>query len=393
MATGCGENACDARSDAAGQRFRRRARADATAKDRLYLTIASLPDDTMNARLPIAAPTDDPADTAVRRMHEAFDAQRAAFAADMLPPREARVDRLERILRLTTKYQREIADAISKDFGHRARAETDLAEIFLVLSAVRQARRHVGRWMKPRRVATPVQMLPARSEIVPQPLGVVGVISPWNYPYQLAMLPAAEAIAAGNRVMVKPSELVPSFSQLLHDIVAEFFSPEELTVIVGDVAVGRAFAKLAFDHLFFTGSTSIGRQVALAAAENLTPVTLELGGKSPAIIDADCDIALVAPRIAHAKLLNAGQTCVAPDYMLVPRARVGEFVAAFSAAAARMYPTIGLGFRYGRSPEIFSVASPTAGLMFTNDTMPIKARFFFATGPIDWKGLYKANVA
>jgi coniferyl-aldehyde dehydrogenase len=304
----------------------------------------------MNARLDITT-TADPANAAIGRMREAFDAQRAAFAADMLPSRETRVDRLDRLLRLTAKHQGAIAEAISADFGHRSRAETDLAEIFLVLSAIRAMRRHVGRWMRPRRVATPLQLLPARSEIIPQPLGVVGVISPWNYPYQLAMLPAAEAIAAGNRVMLKPSELTPSFAELLRRIVAEHFSPEELTVVVGDVAVGRAFASLPFDHLFFTGSTSIGRQVALAAAQNLTPVTLELGGKSPAIIDADCDIGLVVPRIAYGKLLNAGQTCVAPDYMLVPRPRVDEFVAGFAKAAAGMYPTI------AANPDYTSIVS------------------------------------
>jgi coniferyl-aldehyde dehydrogenase len=220
-----------------------------------------------------------------------------------------------------------------------------------VLSAVRQARRRVGRWMRPRRVPTPVQMLPARSQVIPQPLGVVGVISPWNYPFQLAMLPAAEALAAGNRVMLKPSELTPAFSDLLRGIVAESFSPEEFVVIPGDVAVGRAFSTLPFDHLFFTGSTAIGRQIALAAAQNLTPVTLELGGKSPAIIDADCDIGLVAPRIAYGKLLNAGQTCVAPDYMLVPRGRLDEFVAAFKAAVSAMYPTV------ATNPDYTSIVS------------------------------------
>ena len=295
----------------------------------------------MNARLEIApADPESASRSMIERMRASFDAQRAAFAADMLPSRDARVERLDRILRLTTKYQSAIADAISADFGHRARQETDLAELFIVLSGVRQIRRHVGKWMKPRRVRTPLQMMPARSEIIPQPLGVVGVISPWNYPYQLGMMPAAEAIAAGNRVMLKPSELTPSFSTLLRDIVAEFFSPDEFVVIPGDVDVGRAFSKLPFDHLFYTGSTAVGRQISLAAAENLTPVTLELGGKSPAIIDADCDIGLVAPRIAYGKLLNAGQTCVAPDYMLVPRARVDEFIGAFKAAVTRMFPTL-----------------------------------------------------
>jgi coniferyl-aldehyde dehydrogenase len=307
----------------------------------------------MNARLDIAVPEPGAAaaEAAIERMRAGFDAQRAAFAADMLPGRDARVDRLDRLLRLTEKYQVAIADAISADFGHRSRQETDLAEIFLVLSGIRQTRRHVGQWMKPRRVPTPLQMLPARSELIAQPLGVVGVISPWNYPFQLGVLPAAEALAAGNRVMLKPSELTPAFSELLRGIVAEFFSPEEFAVIVGGVDVARAFSQLPFDHLFFTGSTVVGRQIALAAAQNLTPVTLELGGKSPAIIDADCDIAVAAPRIAFGKLLNAGQTCVAPDYVLVPRDRVDEFVTTLKAAVAGMYPT------FAPNPDYTSIVS------------------------------------
>ncbi len=283
-----------------------------------------------------------PADAAsiIARMEKTFAAQRAAFALDMDPSREARRDRLSRLLALTEKHQDAIADAISADFGHRSRHETDLAEIFIVLSAVRHMRRHLGRWMRPRRVATPLHMQPARSELIPQPLGVVGVISPWNYPYQLGMVPAAAALAAGNRVMLKPSELTPRFSELLQEIVAEFFAVEEFAVIPGDVEVGRAFSKLPFDHLLFTGSTAVGKQIALAAAENLTPVTLELGGKSPAIIDIDCDIAVAAPRIAYGKLLNAGQTCIAPDYVLVPRARVDEFVAETQQAVTAMYPSL-----------------------------------------------------
>jgi len=301
----------------------------------------------------LGQPPAPPADAAsiIARMSATFAAQRAAFAADMSPSRETRVDRLDRLLRLTEKHQREIVDAISADFGHRSRHETDLADIFLVLSGIRHTRRHVGRWMKPRRVATPLHMLPARSELIPQPLGVVGVISPWNYPYQLGMMPAAAAIAAGNRVMLKPSELTPKFSELLRQAVAEFFSPEEFAVVPGDVEVGRAFSKLPFDHLFFTGSTTVGRQIALAAAENLTPVTLELGGKSPAIIDADCDMTAAAPRIAFGKLLNAGQTCVAPDYMLVPRARVDEFVTAVRQSVTAMYPS------FVANPDYTSIVS------------------------------------
>ena len=287
----------------------------------------------------------------IARMKDLFAAQRSAFAADMSPSSEARVDRLDRLLRLTEKHQGEIVAAISADFGHRSRHETDLADIFIVISGIRHTRGNLGRWMKPRHIPTPLHLLPARSEVVPQPLGVVGVISPWNYPYQLAMLPAAAALAAGNRVLLKPSELTPRFSLLLQQIVAGSFAADEFAVVPGDVEVGRAFADLPFDHLFFTGSTAVGRQVALAAAENLTPVTLELGGKSPAIIDADCAIDVAAPRIGFAKLLNAGQTCVAPDYMLVPRARVDEFVAAMRAAVAVMYPS------FAGNPDYTSIVS------------------------------------
>ena len=279
-------------------------------------------------------------------MRSTFEAQRAAFAREMLPSLDVRRDRLERALRMTQKHQGAIADAISADFGHRSRQETDLTEIFLVLSGIRHARRHVGRWMRPRRVATPPHMWPARSQLFPQPLGVVGVISPWNYPFQLGVLPALGALAAGNRVLLKPSELTPSFSALLRDSVAEFFAADEFAVVVGDVDVGRAFSHLPFDHLFFTGSTAVGREIALAAAANLTPVTLELGGKSPAILDADCDLGVAAPRIAFGKLLNAGQTCVAPDYLLVPRGRVDELVAAITAAATAMYPSFAANADY-----------------------------------------------
>jgi len=294
--------------------------------------------DRFDPSLSGATPGTDPVDTQAARLEACFAAQRRAFAADMNPSAEARQDRLDRLLRLTENHQQEIVAAISEDFGHRSRQETDLAEIFIVLSALRHMRRNLGRWMRPRRVATPLHLWPARSEILRQPLGVVGVISPWNYPFQLGMLPAAAALAAGNRVLLKPSELTPRFSEALQRIVAAAFTEDEFAVIPGDVEVGRAFAALPFDHLFFTGSTAVGRQIALAAAQNLTPVTLELGGKSPAIVDAECDFNEATPRIAFAKLLNAGQTCVAPDYVLVPRARVDAFVAALSAAVGTMYP-------------------------------------------------------
>jgi coniferyl-aldehyde dehydrogenase len=281
----------------------------------------------------------------------AFAAQRAAFARDMNPSLAIRRDRLDRLLAFTTTRRDDIAAAIAADFGHRSLHETDFADIFAVLSAVRHTRRHLPQWMKARRVATPPHLWPATSEVIRQPLGVVGVISPWNYPLQLALLPAAAALAAGNRVMLKPSELTPRFSALLQSMVGASFAADEFAVFPGDVELGRAFSRLPFDHLFFTGSTAIGRQVALAAAENLTPVTLELGGKSPAIVDTDCDLTVAARRIAFAKLLNAGQTCVAPDYLLVPRTRVDDMISALGEAIGAMYPTL------AGNPDYTSIAS------------------------------------
>ena len=267
-----------------------------------------------------------------------LEVQRAAFNADMVPPAAIRRERLDRLQALVADNEAAILEAINADFGGRARQEMVLTELFVVLSAIRQQRRKLGRWMRPRRVATPLHMLPGSSRIMPQPLGVIGNIVPWNYPCQLALVPAAAALAAGNRVMIKPSELTPAFSRLLAQLAARYFTPAELAVVEGGVEVSRDFAALPFDHLIFTGSTAVGRQVAVAAAHNLTPVTLELGGKSPAIIDESCDLAQAAPRLAFGKLFNAGQTCVAPDYALVPRARVDEFVRELSAAAAAMYP-------------------------------------------------------
>jgi coniferyl-aldehyde dehydrogenase len=189
-------------------------------------------------------------------------------------------------------------------------------------------------------VPTPLHLLPASSRILRQPLGLIGVISPWNYPVQLALAPAIGALAAGNRVMLKPSELTPATSALLENLISRLFDEDEFAVVLGDAAVGHAFAMQRWDHLFFTGSTTVGRLIALAAADNLVPVTLELGGKSPAIFDADADFSVAVPRLATGKLLNAGQTCIAPCYALVPADRVDAFVAAMTEAVTAMYPTL-----------------------------------------------------
>ncbi|GCC45709.1 hypothetical protein chiPu_0029785, partial [Chiloscyllium punctatum] len=209
----------------------------------------------------------------------------------------------------------------------------------LVLGEIKHAAKHLKGWMAPERIPTTVQFAPAKNRLIPQPLGVVGIIAPWNYPLQLTLAPAVAAIAAGNRAIIKPSELVPRFSELLMEAIAKKFDTAELAVTDIDDDIAKAFAALPFDHLIFTGSTRIGRLVAEAAGRNLTPVTLELGGKSPAIVDGSADIDEAAQRIAYGKLLNAGQTCIAPDYVLVPQASVQPFAMRLQGHMQHMFGT------------------------------------------------------
>ena len=285
-----------------------------------------------------------PVDSSIAASGEALarilHVQRNAFNVERYPDLPTRRDRLERLSRIVTQHEDELIAAVDRDFGHRSPHETRLAELYIVTAEARYAIRHLARWMKPRRVATPWHLRPASARIVRQPLGVVGVISPWNYPVQLALAPVVAALAAGNRVMLKPSELTPATSALLAQRVAAHFREDEFAVVEGNAAVGQAFASLPFDHLFFTGSTAVGRRVAGAAAANLTPVTLELGGKSPAVFDASADFATGIPRLVAGKLLNAGQTCIAPDYALVPKSRLDEFVDAAKQAVRSLYPGV-----------------------------------------------------
>ncbi|MBU0590507.1 MAG: coniferyl aldehyde dehydrogenase [Gammaproteobacteria bacterium] len=269
-----------------------------------------------------------------------FDAQRSAFAEDSFPDLSGRLERLARLEKLLRENEDAFAEAISADFGNRSKHETLIAETLFTLASISHVRKHLKRWMKPRRVGTTFHSLPGTSRIIPQPLGVIGIVSPWNYPLQLALAPAVAAIAAGNRVLIKPSELTPKFSDLLARLIADYFSADECAVVTGDAEVAKAFVSLPFDHLFFTGSTAVGKHVGMAAAANLTPVTLELGGKSPAIVDASCDLKDAAVKIAAGKLFNAGQTCIAPDYVLVPAAKLDHFVQAFTQATQKLYPTL-----------------------------------------------------
>jgi coniferyl-aldehyde dehydrogenase len=255
------------------------------------------------------------------------------------PTRKERLDRLARLRAVVLENETKFEQAISADFGHRCATETAIAETLLVLGEIRHAKAHLKSWMTPRRIATQPQFWPGKNRLMPQPLGVVGIIAPWNYPLQLTLAPAVGALSAGNRVMIKPSELAPQFSATLKAAIAGKFDPAELTVTDIDGDIAQAFAALPFDHLIFTGSTRVGRRVAAAAGRNLTPVTLELGGKSPVIIDRSADLEQAAARVAYAKLLNAGQTCIAPDYALVPAAAVKDFAIKLKSSIIRMVGT------------------------------------------------------
>ncbi|WP_280547890.1 MULTISPECIES: aldehyde dehydrogenase family protein [unclassified Halomonas] len=276
--------------------------------------------------------------TDARALQARLDQQRHAFAAEPFPSAATRRDRLARLARMTRHHRDEVIQAIHQDFGHRAEAETRLAEIAPLLLALRHTRRHLKRWMAPRRAAVPWRLQPARARIYRQPLGVVGIFAPANYPWSLALLPAVDALAAGNRVMIKPSEQTPTTSALLARLVERYFAPDELCVVTGDTQTAQAFAALPFDHLLFTGSPAMGHEVARAAADHLTPVTLELGGKAPTIVADDADLAHAARRIAFGKWLNAGRTCIAPDHVLIDAARLPAFIEAIREVVKAFYP-------------------------------------------------------
>jgi coniferyl-aldehyde dehydrogenase len=234
----------------------------------------------------------------------------------------------------------EFVAALDADFGHRARQETLMLDIGSVIETTKYLHSNLRRFMRPERRSTAMVFFPGSNRVVYQPLGVVGIVAPWNYPVSLALAPLATAIAAGNRVMLKPSEFTPATTALLAEMLGELYDEDQVAVVTGDAKVGAEFTKLKFDHILFTGSIPVGRVVMRAASENLVPVTLELGGKSLVIVERGTSIEDVALRVAHGKLANGGQTCVAPDYMLVPEEQVEAFTAAFEQTVGRLYPSI-----------------------------------------------------
>jgi acyl-CoA reductase-like NAD-dependent aldehyde dehydrogenase len=275
-----------------------------------------------------------------------FQAQREGFARDPYPSAKERRTNLRRLREALLARQEALAKALDADFGGRSRIEVLYSEVFVSVHALRHAEGHCEEWMLDRPVELDWPLQPASAWVMPQPVGVVGVIGPWNYPIFLAMAPLAGALAAGNRVMLKLSEFTPRTTAEIGELLAGTFAADHVTVVEGDAAVGEAFSKLPWDHLFFTGSTAVGRHVMRAAAENLTPVTLELGGKSPAILAPDAKLRRAAGDIAYGKLLNAGQTCIAPDYVLLPAGQERAMVEALKGAVEKLYPNAGTNADY-----------------------------------------------
>ncbi len=265
-----------------------------------------------------------------------YEAQRARRRATGPPDAAERIARLERLAAAVRARRGELAAAMHADFRKHP-TESELTEIQQVLAEIRHAARHLRRWMRPVRTGTPLALAGARSELRYEPRGVVLVLAPWNYPVRLLLGPLVGALAAGNSVVLRPSEKVPETGRALARVVADAFREDEVALVRGGVEVADALLSLPFDHVFFTGSTAVGRRVMRAAAEHLSTVTLELGGKSPALVDASADVRTAAERIAWGKMINAGQTCVAPDYVLVHESRAAELVAELKAAVARLY--------------------------------------------------------
>lgn len=276
-----------------------------------------------------------------------LDRQRTAFRQAPAPTLGERRATLARLTAVIQQHQDQLIAAVSADFSHRSRQDTILGDLFPTRSAIHHLSKQLRSWMKPERRPVPLHLQPGRAWIEHQPLGVVGVMAPWNYPIGLALVPLATALAAGNRVMLKPSEFTPATSALLRDMLASAFAEDQVAVITGGAETGEAFAHLPFDLLCFTGSTAVGKLVMRAASENLVPLILELGGKSPALVDDGYPLEHAARSLAHGKLANAGQTCIAPDFVLVPSHQVDRFAELLRRQIGELYPRWQANADYG----------------------------------------------
>lgn len=281
-------------------------------------------------------------ETARDEMMTALGKQREAFTAARPEPLSTRNDRLERCARMLLAHGEDFARAMSADFGHRSHEQSMLTDIMPSMSLIRYSQKRMKAWSKPekRHVAFPLNLLGARAEVRYEPKGVIGIVAPWNFPVGMVFVPLAGILAAGNRAMVKPSEYTENVSALMARLIPDYFDESEIAVFTGDADIGVAFSKLAFDHMIFTGATSVGKHIMRAAADNLVPVTLELGGKSPTFIGRSANKEQAGQRVALGKLMNAGQICLAPDYLLVAEDQEGEVIDSVTKGAAALYPTM-----------------------------------------------------
>lgn len=266
--------------------------------------------------------------------------QREAFIADGPPDVALRRNRIDRLMAMILENCEDFVSATASDYGSRSKSAAFFAEILGMISVIEHTRSNVPQWMRSTRLMRAARLARLRAEVVPSPLGVVGIIGPWNFPVQLTVLPAAAAFAAGNRAMIKMSEVTPNTAELMAATAPRYFDERELAIVTGGADVAAEFAGLPFDHLFFTGSPAIGALVQQAAARNLVPVTLELGGKNPVVVAPGADIARAASRIAQGRMVNGGQVCVCPDYVFVPDARVDQFADVARRTLSSMFPTI-----------------------------------------------------
>ena len=279
----------------------------------------------------------------INDLQQILEKQRSAFVADPFPSEILRKQQLKALKVALLKHQDKLVKAISTDFGSRSTDETLIADVMPTIMAIDHALKHLRDWMKPEKRKVSMMFQPATNRIMFQPLGVIGIMSPWNYPVFLSLGPLVAVIAAGNRAMIKPSEYTPYANRIINDIIKDAFSSDEVCMVEGDAELAAGFSGLPFDHLIFTGSTNVGKLVMAAAAKNLTPVTLELGGKSPALIAPDVSADFAVERMLYGKCLNAGQTCVAPDYVLCPEAMQDSLVEACKKQFAELYPDVSCG--------------------------------------------------
>jgi coniferyl-aldehyde dehydrogenase len=273
-------------------------------------------------------------------VRQQLEKQKAACIRDGLPSAEIRIERLDKSIELLCDHGDALCEAMSADFGHRSKDQSRFSDISGSIDTLKYAKKNVRSWMRPEKRATlfPLGLFGARAAVHYQPKGVVGIISPWNFPVNLTFAPLAGVLAAGNRATIKPSEFTEQTSALMAELFSKYYEEDEVAVFTGGADVGAEFSSLPFDHMIFTGATSIARHVMRAAAENLVPVTLELGGKSPVIISESADVPKAALRIMSGKTLNAGQICLAPDYVFLPEGKESEFVDAAKSAVTAMFP-------------------------------------------------------